>query len=100
MQKASKAILPVLICCCSFFIQRCFAQKENFNLDYDSLSRQLPLKTSPEERIRILALLVDRYNEFATQPNDILLGYLSQLIELNKKDHVIDAAPYEAMNKT
>jgi len=97
MQKVSRIILLSIIV--SFLIQPAFSQKPNFDFDYDSLARELPLKKLPEEKIKLLVLLVDRTQDFAVKPDDFMVGCLEQLIELNKKNHVIDALPYEIMNK-
>src|ERR1017187_4160209 len=99
MQKGYKSILLSIVLSFLFLLQQGFSQDANFDFDYDSLTRQLPLKKSVEEKIKLLVLLVDRYQEFATQPDDIVVGYLDQLIELNKQNHVINGLPYETMHK-
>ena len=99
MQKSYSVILASIILSFTSLIPRGFSQGVNFNFDYDSLAKQLPLKNSMEEKIKLLVLLVDWHPQFAIQPDDISLAYLEQLIELNRKNPVIDAHPYETMYK-
>ena len=79
-------------------IQSLFSQIVNFN--YDSLARQLPLKTTDAEKIKLLSLLVDRNPEFAIEPQQRLMTYLDELIALNKKKAAIDGTPYELMRES
>ena len=99
MQKTYKAILLSIVISSTFLIPPAFSQKPNFDFDYDSLANQLPLKKTDEEKIKLLVLLVDRCREFAIQPDETAIGYLEQLIEINKKIHTVDPRPYETMQK-
>ena len=97
MNQIGKSFFISLILFCAFFHQNGFAQEGCFNCNYDSLVKQLPLKSTDAEKIKLLTLLVDLYPEFPIQPPDVMMAYLEQLIALNKKSPVIDSHSYESM---
>ncbi|MEO7048477.1 MAG: hypothetical protein ABI091_24470, partial [Ferruginibacter sp.] len=80
-------------------IQSVFSQTVNFNYDYDSLAKQLPLKTTDAERIKLLTLLVDITPEFPVEPPPGLITFLNELIALNKK-YGIDDSAYQSMKES
>ena len=80
MQLTYKSILMSSVLIFTFFIQPGFSQGVNFNYNYDSLTKQLPLQKTDAEKIKLLGLLVDGAPEFSRQPPDILIAYLAQLI--------------------
>ena len=90
-------ILIALVIPFASFIQSGFAQSVNFNYNYDSLAKQLPLQKTDAERIKILVLLVDGSPEISIQPSNSSVVYLKQLIELNNKSRVAGIQGYIKM---
>ena len=76
------------------FMQKVVGQTHIFNYNYDSLIRELPGKNSEPERIKLLDLLVMLAPEFGNKPEDRLIGYLDELVNLNKKNYNSDNEPY------
>jgi two-component system, NtrC family, sensor kinase len=100
MPTSHKFLLLSIVFLLSFFIQPGFSQGVHFNYNYDSLAKQLQLQKTESERIKLLVLLVDGAPEFSRQPPDILITYLAQLIELNKKSPTINIEPYAKMHES
>jgi signal transduction histidine kinase len=95
--RLKESFFAVIIFFFTFSVQRGFPQPVNYNSNYDSLVAQLPLKRTTDEKIKLLALLVDLADDFVVQPPDRDMEFLEQLIELNKKSPSIDSHPYEVM---
>jgi two-component system, NtrC family, sensor kinase len=77
-----------------------YSQSVHFNYNYDSLAKKFPLQKTDAEKIKLLVLLVDGAPEFSRQPPAILITYLAQLIELNKKSPAINIEPYAKMHES
>ena len=100
MQLIYKSFILSIVFILTCFMQTGFSQVVNFNYNYDSLSRLLPLQKTDTEKIKLLVLLADGAPEFSRQPPDILVAYLAQLIELNKRSRSINLEPYAKMHES
>ena len=88
-----------LIFCCwallfSIITQNVYGQREVFNYNYDSLTRELPKKRTDPEKIELLKLLVLLSPEFGNKPEDRLMGYIDELVEMIKKTGNSEDEPY------
>ncbi|MDQ3291800.1 MAG: ATP-binding protein [Bacteroidota bacterium] len=80
-----------------------FAQTRCNNCEYDSLVRQVSQKISDDEKIKLLAHLIDLRPSLGPtlgleqlQKN---ISYINQLVQLNSYSKIIDTAPYEKLRE-
>jgi len=77
-----------------------FCQNYLATAQYDSLARELPKKTTDAEKIKVLQQLIDLEPEFPIKPTQQVINNLDQLIDLNNKAQVIDAAGYKSLRES
>jgi two-component system, NtrC family, sensor kinase len=98
MELNYKSVLLCFVILFTIFKQPGLSQDVHFNYNYDSLVQQLSIQNTDPEKIKILVLLIDGTPEYSREPHEYLVGYLEQLIELNKRRPVINIQPYVKMH--
>ena len=88
------------ICFLSLLFTLCFynrvllAQDNCFNCNYDSLLLQLPKEQTDADRVKLLALLIDKSE---VTLSDRTLEHIGLLLEANKQVNIVDTRPYIEM---
>ncbi len=100
MQLIKRLLLMPFLFSVLMATQAGFSQAVHFNYNYDSLAKQVPLQKTDAEKIRLLCLLIDGMPDFGTEPTDQVMGYIDQLISINKKKPSSEIQPYFTMQES